>query len=128
TLPNVKPSLYSTMFSYMGVLGYYNPFTNEGQFNTKMPDTKILFTQMHETAHQWGFAPENEANFIGFLIGSKSENIEFNYVSHYMALRQILNRIVWEDPQFVEQLLEQYSDGMKRDRAYEIQIQLKYNH
>jgi len=128
TPPNIKKSQYSIIFSYLGVLGYYNPFTNEGQYNNEMPATKLLFTQMHETAHQWGFAPENEANFIGFLIGSKSDCIEFKYVSHYMALRQILNRIVWEDPKFVEQLMEKYSPGMKRDRAYEIQIQLKYNH
>lgn len=126
--PNMKKSLYSTMFSYLGVLGYYNPFTNEGQYNARMPPTKMLFTQMHETAHQWGFAPENEANFIGFLIGSQSNCIDFLYVSHYMALRQILNRIVWEDPVFVEQFLEKYSAGMKRDRAYEIQVQVKYHH
>lgn len=128
TLPNIKPSQYSTMFSYMGVLGYYNPFTNEGQYNNKMPYTKMLFTQMHETAHQWGFAPENEANFIGFLIGSESDHIDFNYVSNYMALRQVLNRIVWEDPKYVEQLIESYSPAMRRDRVYEIEIQLKYNH
>ena len=126
--PNVKQSQYSTLFSYLGVLGYYNPFTNEGQYNNKMPATKVLFTQMHETAHQWGFAPENEANFIGFLIGTENKSIDFNYVCHYMALRQILNRIVWEDPEFVEQLMDRYSAGMKRDRAYEIKIQLKYNH
>jgi len=126
--PNIKVSQYSIMFSYLGVLGYYNPFTNEGQYNDKMPHTKMLFTQMHETAHQWGFAPENEANFIGFLIGSGSDCADFQYVSHYMALRQILNRIVWEDPKFVELLMKKYSSGMKRDRTYEIQVQLKYHH
>jgi len=126
--PNIKKSLYSTLFSYLGVLGYYNPFTGEAQYNSNVPPTKMLFTQMHETAHQWGFAPENEANFIGFLIGTHSDCIDFRYAGHYMALRQILNRIVWEDPAFVEKLLEKYSPQMKRDRAYEIEIQLKYNH
>src|SRR5690606_2625834 len=31
TDPNLKNSLYSTGFSYAGVLGYYNPFTGEAQ-------------------------------------------------------------------------------------------------
>jgi len=128
TRPNIKKSLYSTLFSYLGVLGYYNPFTGEAQYNSNVPPTKMLFTQMHETAHQWGFASENEANFIGFLIGTHSECIDFRYASHYMSLRQILNRIVWEDPAFVEKLMEKYSPQMKRDRAYEIEIQMKYNH
>jgi hypothetical protein len=124
--PNLKPSYYSTMFSYLGVLGYYNPFTAESNFNTKMPDTKMLFTQFHETAHLFGFAPENEANFVGFLIGAESENLEFQYVADYKALRSILNKIVWENPAYVENFLERYSEPMKRDRAYEIEIQQKY--
>ncbi len=126
--PNLKKSLYSTVFSYLGVLGYYNPFTSEAQFNSKMPDTKRLFTQFHEVAHQWGFAPESEANFVGYLIGIKSENKEFNYVSNYKALRSLLNKIVWEDPQFVESMLNHYSPKMKMDREYELEIQRKYRH
>lgn len=126
TVPNLKKSLYSTGFSYLGILGYYNPFTSESQFNSNMPDTKVLFTQFHEVAHQWGYAPESEANFVGFLIGIKSLNPEFNYVANYKALRSILNKIVWEDPAFVECMLEQYSPKMKRDREFEIEIQKKY--
>lgn len=126
--PNLKKSLYSKGFSYMGILGYYNPFTSEAQYNSKMPDTKLLFTQFHEVAHQWGFAYESEANFVGFLIGSKSENIEFRYVSNYKALRSLLNKLVWEDPKFVESMLNRYSPKMKKDRAYEIEIQKKYAH
>lgn len=126
--PNIKKSLYSTGFSYMGVLGYYNPFTSEAQFNSQMPDTKSLFTKFHEVAHQWGFASESEANFVGYLIGANSTNKEFSYVCHYKALRSILNKIVWEDPAFVESVLSCYSPKMKKDREYEIFIQKKYLH
>lgn len=128
TQPNIKRSLYSKAFSYMGVLGYYNPFTSESQFNSNMPDTKNLFTKFHEVAHQWGFASESEANYVGFLIGIKSSNRSFNYVSNYKALRSILNKIVWEDPAYVESMLNCYSPQMKRDREYEIFIQKKYHH
>ena len=125
-ISNLKPSLYSEMFSYLGVLGYYVPFTAESQFNSKMPATKSLFTKFHETAHLWGFAPENEANFVGFMIGLNSENINFQYVANYKALKSILNKIVWEDPAYVEGFLERYSEPMKRDREFEKLIQKKY--
>ena len=125
--PNLKPSLFSTGFSYMGVSGYFVPFTGESQYNSKMPDTKILFTQTHETAHQWGFAPENEANFVGYLLGAESDNVELNYVSNYRAMRSILNRILFEDPVYVQVMLIRYSDGMKRDRNYEQEINEKYS-
>lgn len=126
TPPNLKSSLYSTPFSYMGVSGYYVPFTSEAQYNRKIPDTKLLFTQLHETAHQWGFAPENEANFVGFLIGMESDHVELKYVSNYRAMRSILNRILFVDPVYVQIMLIRYSDGMKRDRLYEKEVNEKY--
>ena len=127
TSPNLKPSLFSTGFSYLGVSGYYVPFTSEAQYNTNQPDTKLLFTKMHETAHQWGFAAENEANFVGFLLGRESANIDLNYVSNYKAMRSILNRILLVDPVYVQVMLIRYSDGMKRDRNYEKEILEKYS-
>lgn len=126
TAPNLKESLFSTPFSYMGVAGYYIPFTAESQYNSNMPDTKRLFTQLHETAHQWGFAPENEANFVGFLLGVESSHRDLQYASNYRAMRSILNRILLEDPIYVQIMLIRYSDGMKRDRAYERLINEKY--
>lgn len=127
TSPNLKPSLFSTVFSYLGVSGYFVPFTSEAQYNTHQPDTKLLFTKMHETAHQWGFAAENEANYVGYLLGKESENIELNYVSNYKAMRSILNRILLVDPVYVQVMLFRYSDGMKRDRNYEKEIQERYS-
>ncbi|MDD3771513.1 MAG: DUF3810 domain-containing protein [Weeksellaceae bacterium] len=125
--PNLKPSLYSAGISYLGISGYYNPFTAESHFNTKMAETALLFTQLHETAHQFGFAPENEANFIGFLLGKESVHPDLIYISSFRAMRSILNRIFLYDPLFVKDFVEnKYSEGMKRDREYEIEISKKY--
>ncbi len=127
TSPNLKSSLFSTGFSYLGVSGYFVPFTAESQYNINQPDTKLIFTKMHETAHQWGFAAENEANFVGYLLGKESENLELNYVSNYKAMRSILNRILLVDPVYVQVMLFRYSDGMKRDRNYEKEMAEKYS-
>lgn len=126
TPPNLKSSLFSVPFSYLGIGGYYIPFTAESQYINTLPDTKILFTQLHETAHQWGFAPENEANFVGFLLGYESSNPDLNYASNYRAMRSILNRILLYDPVYVQIMFIRYSDGMKRDRKHERFINEKY--
>lgn len=125
---NLKKSLFSEGFSYLGIGGYYNPFTNEGQFMATQPDSKLLFTKMHETAHQWGFASESEANFIGFLLGNESDNVDLLYVSNFKAMRSLLNRILYFDPEFVKNYVEnRYSEGMKRDRLHEIEVMEKYS-
>ncbi|MBS1550229.1 MAG: DUF3810 domain-containing protein [Bacteroidetes bacterium] len=116
---NIKPSLFSKLLSFTGILGYYNPFTSEAQYNSQLPDTKIPFTMCHENAHQLGFAREQEANFIGYLIGNKSENIELNYSAHYFVLKSLLYAIEANDPEFVKNSIHQFSDAMKRDLTYE---------
>lgn len=114
-----KPSLFKNVMSFTGILGYYNPFTAEAQYNSELPSTFIPFTSAHESSHQLGFAREQEANFVGYLIGIKSENIELKYSTEYFTLKSLLRYIVENDPEFVKSILYNYSAGMKRDRSYE---------
>lgn len=60
---NIKPSLFATAMNYTGILGYYNPFTTEAQYNPNLPHSQIPFTIAHENAHQMGIAREQEAHF-----------------------------------------------------------------
>jgi len=114
-----KPSLFKNIMSFTGILGYYNPFTAEAQYNSQLPSTSMPFTMAHESSHQLGFAREQEANFIGYLIGSTSSNPELLYSTEYFTLRSLLRFIVESDPKFVQSVLNKYSEGMKRDRAFE---------
>ena len=114
-IDNFKPSLYSGFMNYMGVLGYYNPFSTEAQYNSHLPHTYLPFTLSHESAHQLGFAREQEANFVGYLVGISSENPELRYSTEYFALKSLLRALVTEDEDFVKTVIEQYSGGMKRD-------------
>ena len=115
----IKPSLFKNVMSFTGILGYYNPFTAEAQYNAELPSTFIPFTTAHESSHQLGFAREQEANFVGYLIGIHSHNPELRYSTEFFTLKSLLRFIVEEDPEFVKNVLHQYSPGMKRDRAYE---------
>lgn len=121
-----KPSLFKNVMSFTGILGYYNPFTAEAQYNAELPSSYLLFTLAHESSHQIGFAREQEANFIGYLIGVNSSNAELRYSTEYFTLKSLLNSIVYDDPKFVEDMLKNYSEGMKRDRIFEKQFVLKH--
>lgn len=116
---NFKPSLFRDVMSFTGILGYYNPFTAEAQYNAGLPSSYLPFTLAHESSHQLGFAREQEANFIGYLIGINSSNFELRYSTEYFTLKSLLNSIVYEDEKFVNDMLKNYSIGMKRDRMYE---------
>ncbi|WPO83308.1 DUF3810 domain-containing protein [Chryseobacterium sp. JJR-5R] len=121
-----KPSLFGNVMNFTGISGYYNPFTAESQFNSRLPNTLIPFTSAHESSHQLGFAREQEANFIGYLIGIRSGNPELRYSTEYFTLRSLLNFILDKDPEFVKTILKNYSPEMKRDRAYEKSFIMKH--
>lgn len=121
-----KSSIFKNVMSFTGILGYYNPFTAEAQYNGELPSSYVPFTLAHESSHQLGFAREQEANFIGYLIGVDSSNSELKYSTEYFTLKSLLNSIVYEDEKFVHDVLQNYSPGMKRDRAYEKQFVLKH--
>ncbi|WP_317126844.1 DUF3810 domain-containing protein [Chryseobacterium lactis] len=115
----IKPSLFKNVMSFTGILGYYNPFTAEAQYNSELPSIFIPFTTAHESSHQLGFAREQEANFVGYLIGINSSNTDLRYSTEYFTLKSLLRFIVEEDPEFVKSVLTNYSSAMKRDRIYE---------
>lgn len=83
--PSLKISLWSWLGNYLGFLGYYNPFTGEGQVNTSGPKFLQPYTYCHEIAHQVGYAKENEANFVGYLAAMASKEEAFHY-SAYLDL------------------------------------------
>ena len=114
-----KSSLFKPIMSYTGILGYYNPFTAEAQYNSALPSTYIPFTLSHESAHQLGYAREQEANFIGFLIGINSVNVNLKYSTEYFVLKSLLNSLNENEQEFVKDVLQQYSPEMKRDRIAE---------
>lgn len=81
----VKKSLYTSISHYVGFTGYYNPFSGEAQISTDVPMVTLPFTTCHEIAHQLGYASEEEANFVSYLVASNSKDAYFKY-SAYLEL------------------------------------------
>lgn len=122
-----KPSLFGNAMSYTGILGYYNPFSAEAHYNPNLPNTHLPFTLAHESAHQLGFAREQEASFIAYFIGINSDNVDLKYSTELYVLKSLLNALVDKNEDFVEAVLDAYSDEMKRDRAFEKKFYEKHD-
>ena len=120
--PTIKPSLFTGVGHYFGFTGYYNPFTGEAQIKTTIPSFLKPFVALHEVAHQLGYAKENEANFIAYLVGKNAGNSHFLYALYYemyrYALREIGNRDVVLAQTFKQQLHPRVLADNEQLKAY----------
>ncbi|MBZ9628555.1 DUF3810 domain-containing protein [Psychroflexus sp. CAK1W] len=112
---NLKKSLFSLPLSYGGFSGYVNPFTNEGQYNYKIPGYKLPTTMAHEIGHQLGYSKENEANFIASIITMQDENKFLRYSGLTFALKYSLNDMYKKDPLLSEALITELHSGVLKN-------------
>ena len=114
-VPSVKSTLFVYLGNYLGYTGYYNPFTGEGQVNTKVPLFIQPFTTCHEIGHQLGYAKENEANFAGYLSAKNSRDSAFLY-SVYFELYSYGRPYLYKlDSALLKKLDKQLQPGVKND-------------
>ncbi len=114
-LPAVKKILFTGVFSYLGVTGIYNPFTGEANVNMGPPDFLLPVTVCHEMAHQAGIAPEDEANYVSFIVCRQHPNPFFRYSGYLMAMRYAMSALKRSDSKSFDELWEKISDKVKSD-------------
>lgn len=85
-----KQMLLSKLYASMGIKGYYGPFFAETHLNGKLLDHQYPFTLAHETAHLTGVTSEAEANLIGYLITTTSNNPQVRFSGYYSLLPYVL--------------------------------------
>lgn len=78
----IKPTLFGYFMERLGVEGYYNPFTGEGQVNSALPAFTMPFLICHEMAHQAGIASEEDANLMAYALGTTTSDSTFRYSSY----------------------------------------------
>lgn len=114
--PSIKPSMFGYLMDYPGVTGYYNPFTGEAQVNTTPFPVGLPFTACHEVAHQLGFAAEEDANFVGYLVASTSPDPYFRYAANFEMFLYGINVLSWRDPHLADSLWKTLvSSGVHKD-------------
>lgn len=110
-----KPLLLSRFMSQTEITGIFIPFTMEANVNVDIPDYNIPFTMLHELGHLHGFMREDEANYLAYLAGMKSEDIEFQYSSTMLALVMSGNALYEGNQDLYFKVADLYSDGVKMD-------------
>lgn len=110
-----KPVLLSKLMSQTEITGIFWPFTMEANVNTDIPDYSIPDTMLHELAHLRGFMREDEANYLAYLAGMKSDSIELNYSSTMSALITAGNALYKQSPDMYFQIAKEYSEGVVKD-------------
>jgi hypothetical protein len=113
--PCIKPSLYGHLLNYMGVGGYLNPLTGEAQVNVTTPGFLHPFTICHEVAHQLGYAPEEEANFVGYLVADNSPDIRFRYAANFEMFMYSVRQLRRRDTTLAGQLWQKAVPGIRAD-------------
>lgn len=110
-----KPVFLSELMSSTEITGLFFPFTMEANVNVDVPDYTIPFTMMHELAHLRGFMREDEANFLAYLAGMKSDNIELRYSSTMAALVTSGNALYKQNHDLYFKIRDQLSEGVIED-------------
>jgi hypothetical protein len=121
-----KAIFFSNLMSYTGITGIYMPYTGEANVNVSIPDFMLPFTTAHEMAHQRGFAREDEANYIAYVVCSMHPDVDFKYSGAMLALINSMNALYSVDTKSYKLLYSQYSEGVKKDLDYNTEFWLKY--
>lgn len=78
-----KSSMFGYWMQYLGIQGYYNPFTGEAQVNKYLPPFMLPFVVSHEMAHQSGIAAEEDANLMAYVLCAQVPDSSFRYSGYF---------------------------------------------
>lgn len=90
----LKPIALSEPMTYTHISGIFTYYTGESNININFPDYTLPFTAAHELAHQRGFMPEDEANFVAFLVCDMSDDPYIRY-SGYVNMYEYLSSALY---------------------------------
>lgn len=111
----VKPTSLGYMLNYLGIQGYYNPLSGEGQFNRFIPLFMHPFVVSHEMAHQAGIAAEDDANLLAYVIGSESNIPAFRYSAYFNLFLYAYSDLQVQDSLAAKQVFASLNQQSKND-------------
>ena len=93
----VKTSLFSPALDRLGIEGYYNPFTGEGQRSKGIPLFALPFLICHEMAHQAGIGSEEDANLLSYALCTTAPDRNFRYSAYLEIWQYAYHRLYRRD-------------------------------
>jgi hypothetical protein len=109
-----KKLALSRLTSWAGVSGFYIPFTGEVTFNSDVPAFDLPMVIAHHKAHQRGYAREDEANFIGYVVCVNSTDPYVRYSGYLYGLK-VLEMLSKGNVDRYNDLLSRINDGPRAD-------------
>ena len=113
----VKPVLVSEVMSYMHITGVYSFFTGEANLNVNFPDYTLPYTAAHEMAHQRGIAREDEANFVAFLVTTRSSDPYIRYCGYLNAYEYVASALYRADKDLYHTVTAKLNGQVKAEMA-----------
>jgi hypothetical protein len=110
-----KPVFISRALTKLGIAGVYSPFTGEPNFNTEQPENELPFSAAHEKAHQRGYAREDEASFVAFLVCTASSDSFVRYSGYLRGLRVLAPLRASVTPERYREIVDQLLPGVRAD-------------
>jgi hypothetical protein len=83
--------------------------------NTTSPGFLHPFTICHEVAHQLGYAPEEEANFVGYLVAGHASDVRFRYAANFEMFMYSIRQLRWQDTTMAGELWKRAVPGVHAD-------------
>lgn len=109
---------FPELMSWLGLAGICIPHTGEPLVNTGPGDWQLPFTSAHEAAHLRGWAREDEANYLAFLVLSDDPAPALAYSAWASALLYVAGALEAsgaEGRQAWGGVLERVDPGIRRD-------------
>ncbi len=122
----VKQTTLGYMLNYLGIQGYYNPFSGEAQFNGFIPPFMHPFVISHEMAHQLGIAAEDEANFIAYILCAQSADPAFRYSAYFNLFLYAFSDLKARDSLMAKAIYDRLNDQSREDMNVLRAMQKKY--
>jgi len=113
--PRTKEFFPAGFLRKMGILGIYFPFTGESYIDPTLHPLEKPFTIAHEMAHSYGITDEGEANFVGWVICSNSEDRLLQYAGQLQLFRYQLNNLFKIEQESYHKILVNLNIGIRND-------------
>lgn len=114
---NVKQIVLSEPMTYTHISGVYTFFTGEANINTNFPDYTSPYTAAHEMSHQRGIAPENEANFMAFLVCMESDDPYIRYSGAQNLLEYVYSALRRADKELYSKCYYSLDSRVRREMS-----------
>jgi hypothetical protein len=111
----VKPMVYSELMSQFRFTGVYMGLTGEANVNVNTPLAFLPATAAHELAHSHGVGKEEEANFLGILAATESDDVLFRYSGYISGISELAYALNLADSAAFRELSGTYSELVRLD-------------